>query len=109
MSTIAPPSEVRPVTRAGQAPAAGRQRAEAALLIATLDGRAITVAASTTAGHDRIVARRLDRPGALASAYFGDGLREVLVHGSGGTVARARIERTAFEDGERICVLALVA
>ena len=52
------------------------------------------------------VMTRLDRPGIIASMYYGGGLREVLVHLDDGRVARACIAETSFAASrERICML----
>ena len=48
----------------------------------------------------------LDRPGQIASAYFGAGVREVVVRLSDGRSARAHITSTSFLAGaQRVCQL----
>ena len=42
------------------------------------------------------VLRAVDRPGNMASLYFGGGAREVVLRLPDGRSARARIERTSF-------------
>lgn len=47
----------------------------------------------------------LDRPGLVASLYFVDGLRDVLVGWADGRRARARISATRFDATSRVCDL----
>ena len=50
---------------------------------------------------------KLDRPGAIAKAYFTDGVRNVFVHLPDGRRARARITGTSFTPArDRTCVSA---
>jgi len=81
-----------------------------AATLSTLDGDVIThgiaelrgtaEAWSATLGH-------LDRPGILVSAYFGRGLRDVVLSLNDGRRARARVIGTSFAGaGERTCDLA---
>ena len=49
---------------------------------------------------------KLDRPGAIAKAYFTDGVRKVFVHLPDGRRALARITGTSFTPArDRICEL----
>jgi hypothetical protein len=50
--------------------------------------------------------RRLDQSGNVASAYFGQGIREIVLRLQDGRRARARIAGTTFiVGGERVCHL----
>jgi hypothetical protein len=86
----------------GAAPAAPALRAE--LLTAT--GIPITSAQldlESRVDGWRATARRLDRPGQLASAYFAGGLRDVVLAFSDGRTGRARIVGSRFVAGsERV-------
>ena len=48
---------------------------------------------------------KLDRPGAIAKAYFGDGVRKVFVYLPDGRRAMARITGTSFTARDRVCEL----
>ncbi len=78
--------------------------------IATDDGRYVTGGVvdieQSDAGTWTATLRRLDRPGVVASMYFGDRLREVELRLEDGRRARARITGTTFIAGnERVCEL----
>jgi hypothetical protein len=50
--------------------------------------------------------RRLDRPGVMASLFFGQRTRDVVLRLDDGRQARARIASTTFTAGrQRICEL----
>ena len=76
----------------------------------TTDGRFVTggMAEIDGAGMNwRATLGRLDRPGHVASMYFGGGVREVLLRLDDGRSARARITGTSFiASAERVCQLA---
>jgi uncharacterized protein (DUF2336 family) len=80
-----------------------------AAAIATLDGEFITAGLADVAivdGTWTIRLARLDRPGVVASMFFAQHLREVLVRLEDGREGRARIARTTFVAGqERECRL----
>jgi hypothetical protein len=77
--------------------------------IATADGRFVTggVAAIARRGDEwTATVRQLDQPGAIASLYFGEREREVILRTEDGRRARARIAGTSFiAGGERVCRL----
>jgi hypothetical protein len=80
-----------------------------AATITTCDGRPITGGLALV--RDQIAGwtatlTQLDRPGMVASAYFGDRVREVILRLSDGRHARARITGTTFvAAAERVCEL----
>jgi hypothetical protein len=81
--------------------------ARCAALIATPDGRAVArgVLEFDAGTPRRARLRQIDRPGVVASLYFADGVRDVIVELDDGRRARARIGGTHFSDGERVCHL----
>lgn len=89
----------------------GIQRPAVQATIFTPAGRRVTgglaeVAPSLEGGWTALV-RSLDRPGAVASMYFSEGLRDVVVQFGDGRAATARITGTSFlANSERICRLA---
>lgn len=93
---------------AAPAPAPQVADAPAATLIAA-DGEALSarlIEIGTTGAAWTATLTRLDRPGLVASLYYGRGVREVTLLLEDGRQARARITGTAFiADGERICQL----
>lgn len=84
------------------APAAEPQPAT----VATSDGQFIsgaTAEVSMVGSAWSATLRQFSRPGAMASAYFSDGLRAVIVRLADGRCARGRIAGTSFlGGGERI-------
>jgi hypothetical protein len=78
-------------------------------VIATLDGRYISRGvAEVTSGDGGWCARvrHLDRPGLIASMYFAEGMREVVLRLEDGRSAVARITGTSFTAGaQRVCDL----
>jgi hypothetical protein len=81
-----------------------------AVTIMTTDGRPVTsgharIDATATAGWTATV-HGLDRPGVIASMFFGEGTRDVVLRLDDGRVARARIAGTTFTPGrQRVCEL----
>ena len=77
--------------------------------ISTLDGRYITGGIADfrgTPGAWSATLRHLDRPGLVASLYFADGVRDVMVRLEDGRRARARITGTSFiASAQRVCSL----
>ena len=80
-----------------------------AATISTLAGVVIThgvAELSGTADAWTATVGHLDRPGAMANAYFAGGLREILLSLNDGRGARARVVGTRFvAASERICQL----
>jgi hypothetical protein len=81
-----------------------------AAALTSLDGWEITrgVALVRIAGDGSWTAtlRSLDRPGALARAYFVEGIRELALRADGARPSRARVVKTEFTAaGERVCEL----
>ncbi|MBI5289376.1 MAG: hypothetical protein HY873_10445 [Chloroflexi bacterium] len=93
------------------APTTVREPESAALAaaIATPDGVCITAGVAEvrgTGGEWRAQLVRLDRPGVMATMYFAQGVREVILRLEDGRQARARIAGTSFvAAAERICQL----
>ncbi len=93
------------------APAPIRQPAPEQIVaaIATVDGSLITAGLATVEGAEidwRATLARLDRPGVMASMYFAQGVREVILRLEDGREARARIAGTSFvAAAERVCQL----
>lgn len=83
--------------------------------VATVDGRRISGGllemggAAAADGSWTAVLRHLDQPGALATVYFAEGVREVRVTLEDGRSARARVRRTLFAGRERTCELSGIA
>ena len=80
------------------APGSGSQPAT----VTTSDGHAISAAVAqvTVVGSAwSATLRQLSRPGAMASAYFGDGLRSVIVRFEDGCSAAGRVASTNFSSG----------
>jgi hypothetical protein len=77
--------------------------------LSTLDGRYITGGLAEFAGNAgawRATLRHLERPGVVASMYFAEGLRDVVVRLADGRVAKARITATSFiAQAQRVCEL----
>lgn len=75
--------------------------------VATPDGRVVARGVvefdAGTPWRGRL--RQIDRPGVVASLYFAQGVREVVVELADGRSARARIGGTHFAGGERVCQL----
>lgn len=77
-------------------------------VISTRDGRCLS---GGTVEIDRgldgawtAILRRLDRPGVIASLYFAEGVRDIVLKTPDGRCARARITGTSFlATGERVC------
>jgi hypothetical protein len=80
-----------------------------AATVTTIDGEFITAGLAdiiTTAADWTVRLSRLDRPGVIASMFFGEHLRDVLIRLEDGREGRARIARTTFVAGqERQCRL----
>lgn len=80
-----------------------------AATISTLTGEVITHGVAELGGTAEAwtaTVGRLDRPGAMANAYFAGGLREILLSLNDGRGARARVVSTRFvASSERICQL----
>jgi hypothetical protein len=80
-----------------------------AATVATLDGEFITAGLAeltSNAAAWTVRLSRLDRPGVIASMFFGEHLRDVLIRLEDGREGRARIARTTFVAGhERQCRL----
>jgi hypothetical protein len=106
--TVALPSPIYradlPEPSTGDAPAYPHR----ATITAT-DGRRLTGGSIELLGdgaHWTAVIRQLDAPGAVATAYFSNGVRQVLLVLGDGRRARARIAGTSFvAGGERVCRL----
>jgi hypothetical protein len=84
--------------------AGGPQRAS----LTTLAGRTVTSATADIAGgHAGWTATlsALSRPGRVASLFFSEGVREVILRLADGRRAKARLRTTAFVGGERVCQL----
>lgn len=81
-----------------------------AATLSTLDGVVITHGIAElrgTAQQWSATLRQLDRPGVMATAYFGAGIREAVLALNDGRRARAHIAATSFVAGsERVCELA---
>ncbi len=81
----------------------------AAATISTADGRFVTGGIATIDGGSdawTAVLRHLDRPGIVATLYFSEGTRDVILRLEDGRRARARIASTSFTAGsQRICEL----
>jgi hypothetical protein len=81
-----------------------------AATLSTLDGVVITHGIAElrgTAQQWSATLRQLDRPGVMATAYFGAGIREGVLALNDGRRARAHIAATSFVAGsERVCELA---
>ena len=93
----------RPIEQGPSAPAAITR-----VMVSADDGRFLTEAALATESHEdgrhnRLVA--LARPGILASVYFGEGLRRIVIALPDGRRASARISGSTFAAGERAYVL----
>lgn len=78
--------------------------------VMTVDGRRISgglleIGSAAADGSWTAVLRHLDQPGALATVYFAEGVREVRVKLEDGRTARARVRRTLFAGRERTCEL----
>ena len=77
--------------------------------IAALDGRFVTGGMATISGRRdswRATVRQLDRPGVMATMYFAEGTRDVVLRLADGRRARARIAGTSFNaDRQRVCEL----
>lgn len=76
----------------------------------TLDGRYIAAGVveidATAAPAWSATVRHLDRPGAIATLFFSEGIRDVMVRLQDGRRARARLTGTSFlASSERICRL----
>jgi len=89
----------------------GLRRPTVQATIFTPAGRRVTgglaEVAPTLEGGWTALVRSLDRPGAVASMSFSEGLRDVVVHFGDGRTATARITGTSFlANSERICRLA---
>lgn len=78
--------------------------------VEALDGRVLTRGSAEVAGSDgRWTARltQLDRPGVIASMFFAERARVVVLRLEDGRHARARIAGTSFiAASERVCELA---
>lgn len=87
-------------------PAVAAQRAAT---MSTLDGDVIThgvAALRGTAEAWTATLAHLDQPGAVATAYFARGIREVMLSLNDGRAARARFVATSFAPGaDRTCEL----
>jgi len=84
----------------------GTNSQRAALI--TLGGRSMTRATAEVSASARgwtATLRGLSRPGRVASLFFSDGVREVVLRLGDGRSAQARLSTTSFVDGERICQL----
>lgn len=82
----------------------------ARVTLATIEGRIITSGRATIAPHPvhawTAVVRDLDRPGVIASIYFCERVRDVVLHLADGRQARSRIAATSFDAGrQRVCEL----
>ena len=98
-----PPRTLTPIPASTALP-----QAETAV-ISTIDGRYITGGLADI-GHDgscwSATIRALDRPGVVASMYFVDGIREVMLKLPDGRAGRGRITGTSFvAASQRICQL----
>lgn len=82
---------------------------EQAVTISTFDGRYITGGIATFAGSPlkwSATLRHLDRPGVVASVFFTEGVRDVIVKLEDGRQGRARITGTSFiASAQRVCEL----
>jgi len=80
-----------------------------AAAIATPDGVCITAGVAELQGAGAewsAQLARLDRPGVMATMYFAQGVREVILRLEDGRQARARISGTSFvAAAERVCQL----
>ena len=80
--------------------------------IYTPEGRLVTSGVATLTGTSAewtASLAKLDRPGMVATLFFSEGLREVLLRLDDGRSARARITGTTFvASAERVCDLASV-
>jgi hypothetical protein len=77
--------------------------------IATLDGQTVTAGTiefSGTPAAWSATLRNLDRPGQIATRFFAEGLRDVIVVLQDGRRGRARITGTTFlASAQRVCTL----
>jgi len=77
--------------------------------VMTLDGRFVTGGLAEIARDGACwtaTLKHLDRPGLVASMYFGEGLRNVVFRLHDGRSAKARIAGTSFlANSQRICTL----
>ncbi len=105
-----PARDLDPVLQPAPAPRLPVTRGPQYSTIWTLDGRFVTGGMADIDGAGinwRATLGRLDRPGHVASMYFGGGVREVLLRLDDGRSARARITGTSFiASSERVCMLA---
>jgi hypothetical protein len=79
-----------------------------AATITTIDGRVISggvMELDERSDRWRGRLQYLDRPGVVASMYFAEGIREVLVRLEDGRVAPAQIAGTSFVGTQRVCDL----
>jgi hypothetical protein len=78
-------------------------------VLLTIDGREITAGNALFEGSPlewTATLSNLDRPGTVASLYFADGLRYVVVRLADGRSARARLAGTSFvAAAQRVCSL----
>ena len=96
-----------PAERLAERLAAGLTTQPAA--IHTLDGRQITAGVVEFSGNAvkwNATLRNLDRPGLVATSFFADGVRDVILALEDGRRARARITGTSFlASSQRVCQL----
>lgn len=82
---------------------------EQAATLSTLDGRYITGGIAEFTGTPLqwgATLRHLDRPGVVASMYFAEGVRDVIVKLEDGRQGRARLTGTSFiASTQRVCQL----
>ena len=97
------------ITARAAAPIESPKPVRLAATISTADGRLVTGGTAEIAGTRvawTAVVRQLDQPGAIASLYFGEREREVILGLADGREARAKIAGTSFiAAGERVCRL----
>jgi hypothetical protein len=77
--------------------------------IHAVDGRIITTGTAEFTGNPgawRATLRNLDRPGQVATSFFAEGVRDVILALEDGRQARARITGTSFlASSQRVCQL----
>lgn len=82
---------------------------EQAATLSTLDGRYITDGIAEFTGTPLqwgATLRHLDRPGVVASMFFAEGVRDVIVKLEDGRQGKARITGTSFiASAQRVCQL----
>ena len=84
--------------------------AEQAATLSTLDGRYITGGIAEFTGNPLqwgATLRHLDRPGVVASMFFAEGVRDVIMKLEDGRQGKARLTSTSFiASAQRVCQLA---